>query len=78
VQKAISGEVIDEMYDQSPEDQLHIQRFLSSNCFCGVESQIKGHVRGNLNVGNGTNIDGVPDGYRAMNEREALKVMIEF
>jgi threonine dehydrogenase-like Zn-dependent dehydrogenase len=25
-----------------------------------------------------TNIDGVPDGYRAMNEREALKVMIEF
>ncbi len=25
-----------------------------------------------------TNIDGVPAGYRAMNEREALKVMIEF
>jgi threonine dehydrogenase-like Zn-dependent dehydrogenase len=25
-----------------------------------------------------TNIDGVPDGYRAMNERDALKVMIEF
>ena len=25
-----------------------------------------------------TNIDGVPDGYRAMNEREAIKVMIEF
>jgi len=25
-----------------------------------------------------TNLDGVPDGYRAMNEREALKVMIEF
>jgi len=25
-----------------------------------------------------TNIDGVPDGYRAINEREALKVMIEF
>jgi threonine dehydrogenase-like Zn-dependent dehydrogenase len=24
-----------------------------------------------------TNLDGVPDGYRAMNEREALKVMIE-
>ena len=23
-------------------------------------------------------IDEVPDGYRAMNEREALKVMIEF
>jgi threonine dehydrogenase-like Zn-dependent dehydrogenase len=25
-----------------------------------------------------TNIDGVSDGYRAMNEREVLKVMIEF
>jgi len=25
-----------------------------------------------------TDIDGVPDGYRAMNEREAIKVMIEF
>jgi threonine dehydrogenase-like Zn-dependent dehydrogenase len=25
-----------------------------------------------------TNIDGVPDGYRAMNEREAIKVLIEF
>ena len=25
-----------------------------------------------------TNLDGAPDGYRAMNEREALKVMIEF
>jgi threonine dehydrogenase-like Zn-dependent dehydrogenase len=25
-----------------------------------------------------TNIDGVPEGYRAMNEREAIKVMIEF
>lgn len=24
------------------------------------------------------NIDGVPDGYRAMNDREAIKVMIEF
>jgi threonine dehydrogenase-like Zn-dependent dehydrogenase len=24
-----------------------------------------------------TNIDGIPDGYRAMNEREAIKVMIE-
>jgi threonine dehydrogenase-like Zn-dependent dehydrogenase len=23
-------------------------------------------------------LDGVPDGYRAMNEREAIKVMIEF
>jgi NAD(P)-dependent dehydrogenase (short-subunit alcohol dehydrogenase family) len=25
-----------------------------------------------------TNIDGVPDGYRAMNDREAINVMIEF
>jgi hypothetical protein len=25
-----------------------------------------------------TNLDGVPNGYRAMNEREAIKVMIEF
>ena len=24
-----------------------------------------------------TNLDGVPDGYRAMNDREAIKVMIE-
>jgi threonine dehydrogenase-like Zn-dependent dehydrogenase len=24
-----------------------------------------------------TNLDGVPDGYRAMNEREAIKVLIE-
>src|SRR5207253_640108 len=25
-----------------------------------------------------TNLDGVPDGYRAMNDREAIKVLIEF
>ena len=25
-----------------------------------------------------TDLDGVPDGYRAMNEREAIKVMIGF
>jgi threonine dehydrogenase-like Zn-dependent dehydrogenase len=25
-----------------------------------------------------TNLDGVPDGYRAMNDREAIKVMITF
>jgi 4-carboxymuconolactone decarboxylase len=76
-QKAIFGDLIDRMYEQSPEDQLHIQRFLSANCFGdyytrhgldlkirelvtlsilialgGVESQIKGHIQGNLNVGN--------------------------
>ena len=25
-----------------------------------------------------TDLDGVPDGYRAMNDREAIKVLIEF
>jgi threonine dehydrogenase-like Zn-dependent dehydrogenase len=25
-----------------------------------------------------TDLDGVPEGYRAMNDREALKVIIEF
>ena len=25
-----------------------------------------------------TNLDGVPDGYRAMNDRETIKVLIEF
>ncbi|MGF1935950.1 MAG: carboxymuconolactone decarboxylase family protein [Nostoc sp. ChiQUE02] len=81
VQKAIFGETIDQMYERSPKDQLHIQRFLSANCFGdyytrngvyisvrelitlsilialgGVESQIKGHIQGNLNVGNGKDI----------------------
>jgi 4-carboxymuconolactone decarboxylase len=77
IQKAVFGKMIDQMYDQSPKDQLHIQRFLSANCFGdyytrmgldikrrelvtlsilialgGTESQIKGHIQGNLNVGN--------------------------
>ena len=77
VQKEIFGEAIDKMYEQSPKDQLHIQHFLSGNCFGdyytrtgldskmrelvtfailismgGVESQVEGHVQGNLNVGN--------------------------
>jgi len=81
IQKAIFGETIDQMYERSPKDQLHIQRFLSANCFGdyytrngidinvremitlsilialgGVESQIKGHIQGNLNVGNGKDI----------------------
>ena len=76
-QKAVFGKMIDQLYEQSPKDQLHIQRFLSANCFgdyytrkgldiklrelvtlsipialCGVESQIKGHIQGNVNVGN--------------------------
>jgi 4-carboxymuconolactone decarboxylase len=33
VQKKIFGEKIDQMYQQSPKDELHIQRFLSANCF---------------------------------------------
>jgi 4-carboxymuconolactone decarboxylase len=77
VQKSIFGDVIDKMYESSPEDQLHIQKYLSGNCFGdyytrkgldiktrelltysmlismgGVESQVKGHIQGNLNVGN--------------------------
>ena len=32
-QKAVFGDVIDKLYEQSPEDQLHIQRYLSANCF---------------------------------------------
>jgi 4-carboxymuconolactone decarboxylase len=81
IQKAVFGEMIDQMYERSPQDQLHIQRFLSANCFGdyytrngldikiremitlsiliamgGVESQIKGHIQGNLNIGNGKDI----------------------
>ena len=77
VQKAIFGEVIDKMYQDSPADQLHIQKYLSANCFGdyytrsgldlktrelltfsmilslgGCEPQLKGHVQGNLNIGN--------------------------
>lgn len=33
LQKRIFGERIDEMYARSPADELHIQRFLSANCF---------------------------------------------
>lgn len=76
-QKEIFGEGIDAMYQNSPADLLHIQRYLSANCFGdyitrngldvktremvtlsflialgGTESQIKGHIQGNANVGN--------------------------
>jgi 4-carboxymuconolactone decarboxylase len=76
-QKAIFGDAIDKMYRDSPTDQLHIQKYLSANCFGdfytrngleiktrelltfamilslgGCEPQLKGHVQGNLNVGN--------------------------
>jgi 4-carboxymuconolactone decarboxylase len=33
VQKRLLGARIDRMYAQSPKDQLHIQRYLSANCF---------------------------------------------
>ena len=77
VQKRIFGEMIDKIYNESPKDQLHIQKFLSANCFGdyytrkgldiktrelltlsmlialgGTEPQIKGHIQGNVNVGN--------------------------
>jgi len=76
-QKAIFGKMIDQLHEQSPKDQLHIQRFLSANCFGdyytrkgldtrlrelvtlsvlialgGVDAQVKGHLQGNVNVGN--------------------------
>jgi 4-carboxymuconolactone decarboxylase len=75
--KSIFGDRIDRMYEQSPESQIHVQRFLSANCFGdyqtrtgldvktrelltfsillslgGCEPQLKGHIQGNLNVGN--------------------------
>ena len=77
VQKEIFGETIDKMYNESPKNQLHIQKYLSANCFGdyytrkgldiktrelltlsmlialgGTEPQIKGHIQGNVNVGN--------------------------
>ena len=33
LQKEIFGEMITEMYNQSPKEQIHIQHFLSANCF---------------------------------------------
>jgi 4-carboxymuconolactone decarboxylase len=65
------------MYNDSPKDQIHIQKYLSANCFGdyytrngidiktrelltfamlislgGAEPQVKGHIQGNVNVGN--------------------------
>lgn len=78
VQKEIFGERIENNYRNSPAGQLHIQRYLSANCFGdfvargdldlktremltfsmllslgGCEPQLKGHIEGNVNVGNG-------------------------
>jgi len=33
LQKAIFGEMIDKMYKDSPANQIHIQKYLSANCF---------------------------------------------
>lgn len=77
VQKSIFGEIIDKNYKNSPKNQVHIQKFLSENCFGdfytrnglnvktrelitfsilisqgGCEPQVKGHIVGNINVGN--------------------------
>lgn len=78
VQKEIFGaDNIDAMRDGAPNDEKHIQDYLSANCFGdyytrkyldlktrevltfamlislgGCEAQVKGHISGNLNVGN--------------------------
>ncbi len=77
LQRSIFGSGIDAGYASSPADLLHIQKFLSANCFGdyqtrpaldtatrelltysilislgGCESQVKAHIKGNLNVGN--------------------------
>jgi 4-carboxymuconolactone decarboxylase len=77
LQKSIFGKMIDKLYEESPKNQLHIQKYLSANCFGdyqtrkgldiktrelltysmlismgGAESQVKGHIQGNVNVGN--------------------------
>jgi 4-carboxymuconolactone decarboxylase len=76
-QKAIFGDRIEAMYAESPESQIHVQRYLSGNCFGdyytrkgldlktrelltfsmllalgGCEPQLKGHIQGNVDVGN--------------------------
>ena len=77
LQKQIFGKMIENMYNTSPKTQLHIQEYLSANCFGdyytrkgvdiktrelltfamllsmgGAEPQVKGHIQGNVNVGN--------------------------
>jgi len=78
VQKQIVGaDAVDALYANAPDDEQHVQRLLSANCFGdhytrggldlktrelltlamlislgGADPQVKGHVRGNLNVGN--------------------------
>jgi 4-carboxymuconolactone decarboxylase len=77
VQKRILGNRLEKMYADSPANQIHIQKYLSANCFGdyvarngidlkirelltfsmllslgGCEPQLKGHIQGNLTVGN--------------------------
>lgn len=77
LQKSIFGERIEKAHASAPENQKHIQHYLSANCFgdyqtrpCldaktrelltfsilislgGCESQVKGHIQGNIKVGN--------------------------
>ncbi len=76
-QQIVGGERVDAMYAAAPDDEQHVQRYLSANCFGdyltragidvptrelltfamlaalgGCDAQVKGHVAGNLNVGN--------------------------
>jgi len=39
---------------------------------------LEGRIEPGLVFDRTTNLDGVPDGYRAMKDREAIKVMIKF
>jgi len=81
LRRQIFGNTTDKMYNDSPRNQLHIQKFLSANCFGdyytrtgldiktrelltfamlislgGAEPQVKGHIQGNVNIGNGKEI----------------------
>ena len=75
--ETVGEERVEQMYASAPEDEQHIQRLLSANCFGdyltrsgvdvktrelltfamlvslgGCDPQVKGHVAGNLHVGN--------------------------
>ena len=75
--KTTFGSTIEQMRENAPDDQKHIQDYLAGNCFGdyytrnsldietrelltysmlismgGTESQVRGHIQGNLNVGN--------------------------
>lgn len=77
IQRQVFGKRIDKMYQESPKNQIHIQKYLSDNCFGdyytrkgldikirelltfsiilslgGCEPQLKGHIQGNINIGN--------------------------